>query len=88
MHPAGTAFSLDNDEAGLAALVERLRQSGKQIEYVTVSDMGHAMGYWAHHLMVLRRTEEFLGACLGGRSARFDAMEWLARLSGRLPLWY
>lgn len=67
-------------------MVERLRQHGKPVEYIEVEDMGHSTGYWAHHLLVLRATERFLAACLGGRAARFDTMEWAARLSGRLPL--
>src|SRR5690606_267603 len=40
----------------------------------------------AHHLKVLRETEAFFADCLGGRAARFDLLEWAARLSGRLPL--
>jgi dipeptidyl aminopeptidase/acylaminoacyl peptidase len=67
-------------------MVDRLRQHGKSVEYVAVADMGHSTGYWAHHLLVLRETERFLASCLGGRAARFDTMEWAARLSGRLPL--
>jgi dipeptidyl aminopeptidase/acylaminoacyl peptidase len=67
-------------------MVDRLRRAGKSVEYVAVGDMGHSTGYWAHHLLVLRRSEEFLAGCLGGRGARFDALEWIARLSGRLPL--
>jgi len=67
-------------------MVERLRKDGKTVEYVAVEDMGHSTGYWAHHLLVLRETERFLSTCLGGRSARIDLMEWVARLSGRLPV--
>jgi dipeptidyl aminopeptidase/acylaminoacyl peptidase len=69
-----------------ASLVDRLRQRAKHVDYVVVDDMGHSLGYWAHHLLVLRHAEEFLADCLGGRSTRFDYVEWLARLSGRLPL--
>jgi dipeptidyl aminopeptidase/acylaminoacyl peptidase len=67
-------------------IVEALRRNGKQIQYVPIADMGHSLGYWAHHLLVLRLSEEFLASCLGGRAARFDALEWAARSSGRLPL--
>jgi len=67
-------------------MVERLRQNGKHVEYVVVEEMGHATGYWAHHLLVLRESERFLASCLGGRAARFDPMEWVARLTGRLPV--
>lgn len=69
------------------AMVARLRELGRPVRYVELPDMGHSLGYWAHHLAVLRHTEEFLSDCLGGRAARFDALEWVARLSGRLPLW-
>lgn len=68
-------------------MVARLLEQGKTVEYHELADMGHSTGYWAHHLMILRRTETFLAQCLGGRAARFDAMEWAARLSGRLPIW-
>jgi dipeptidyl aminopeptidase/acylaminoacyl peptidase len=69
-----------------ARMVEALRSRGRPVQYVTVPEMGHSMGYWAHHLRVLRATETFLADCLGGRAARFDPLEWAARLSGRLPL--
>jgi len=68
-------------------MAARLSALGKPVEYVELPEMGHSTGYWAHHLAVLRRSEEFLARCLGGRAARFDALEWGARLSGRLPVW-
>lgn len=68
-------------------LVARLSEQGRSVQYVELPEMGHSMGYWAHHLAVLRRVETFLASCLGGRAARTDAMEWAARLTGRLPLW-
>ncbi len=67
-------------------MVQALTRAGRQVEYLPIKDMGHSLGYWAHHLLVLRTSEEFLAQCLGGRAARFDALEWAARLSGRLPL--
>jgi dipeptidyl aminopeptidase/acylaminoacyl peptidase len=69
------------------SLVARLREHDRPVEYLELPEMGHSLGYWAHHLVTLRRIEEFLAPCLGGRSARFDALEWIARLTGRLPLW-
>lgn len=66
------------------AMAERLKSAGKDVRYVEIEDMGHSLGYWAHHLMVLRKSENFLAECLGGRAARFDIIEWVARLTGRL----
>ena len=71
-----------------AAMAHALRNAGKQVEYVSFADMGHSLGYWAHHLGALRKTERFLADCLGGRATRFDPLEWIARLSGRLPMRY
>lgn len=68
------------------ALVRELRATNKDVRYVELGDLGHSLDYWAHHLLVLRQAEEFFAACLGGRAARFDRMEWFARLTGRLPL--
>ncbi|MES2561448.1 MAG: S9 family peptidase [Pseudomonadota bacterium] len=59
-------------------MVEALQQGGKPVEYVAISDMGHGMGYWAHRLAVLRKTETFLQRCIGGRASRFDAFEPIA----------
>ena len=67
-------------------MAEALRREGKPVRLVLIPEMGHSTGYWAHHLLVLRETEAFLAECLGGRAARFDPLEWAARLSGRLPL--
>ncbi len=67
-------------------MVEALTHASRPVAYVSIPDMGHSLGYWPHHLLVLRQSEEFLADCLGGRAARFDAFEWAARLSGRLPL--
>lgn len=69
-----------------AAMVAALQKAGKAVEYLTLVDMGHSLGYWAHHLAVLRASERFFADCLGGRAARLDPLEWVARLSGRLPL--
>jgi dipeptidyl aminopeptidase/acylaminoacyl peptidase len=68
------------------SMVEALRKAGKAVDYLTFADMGHSLSYWAHHLAVLRASEHFLADCLGGRAARLDPLEWVARLSGRLPL--
>ena len=59
-------------------MVDALRRSGKSVEYLEVPGMGHGMGYWAHRLAILRRTETFLHACLGGRASRFDPLEPVA----------
>jgi len=59
-------------------MVEALRRAGKPVEYLAVPDMGHGMGYWAHRLAVLRRTETFLQRCVGGRASRFDPFDAIA----------
>jgi len=61
-------------------MVEELRRAGKPVEYLAIPDMGHGMGWWAHQLAVLRRTEDFLHRCIGGRASRFDpfdAVSWV-----------
>ena len=67
-------------------MADALRRAGKPVRFVRIPEMGHSTGYWAHHLLVLREAEAFLADCLGGRAARFDLLEWAARLTGRLPL--
>lgn len=59
-------------------MVEALKRAGKPVEYLRIADMGHGLGYWVHKLAVLRRTEQFLQRCLGGRASRFDSFEAVA----------
>lgn len=59
-------------------MVEALKRAGKEVEYLRIEDMGHGLGYWAHQLAVLRRTEAFLQRCLGGRASRFDPFDAVA----------
>ena len=67
-------------------MVEALRRAGKPVEYLFIPEMGHGMGYWAHRLEMLRRTETFLRGCIGGRASRidpFDAIGWIwTRITG------
>jgi dipeptidyl aminopeptidase/acylaminoacyl peptidase len=61
-------------------MVDALRRHGKRVEYVEIPEMGHGMGYWAHRLTILRRTETFLRGCIGGRANRldpFDPVAWV-----------
>jgi dipeptidyl aminopeptidase/acylaminoacyl peptidase len=61
-------------------MVDALRRAGKPVEYLAIEDMGHGMGWWVHRLAVLRRTEDFLQRCIGGRASRFDpfdAVSWV-----------
>jgi len=61
-------------------MVAALRRAGKPVEYVRIPDMGHNLGWWAHRIAVLGRTEAFLRTCLGGRASRFDwfgAVAWV-----------
>ena len=59
-------------------MVDALRRAGKPVEYLMIPDMGHDIGWWAHKLVVLRATEEFLHRCLGGRASRFDPFDPVA----------
>ena len=67
-------------------MVDALRRAGKPVEYLAIPEMGHGMGWWVHRLMFLRRTEDFLHRCLGGRASRFDPFDAIAwvwrRISG------
>ena len=65
-------------------MVDALRQAGKQVEYLEIADMGHAMGYWGHQLKILRKTEHFLHHCLGGRSSRFDPFDVVSWIWSRV----
>ena len=59
-------------------MVDALRRAGKPVEYLMIADMGHGMGWWAHQLAVLRKTEDFLHRCIGGRASRFDPFDAVA----------
>lgn len=67
-------------------MVDALRRAGKPVEYLAIEDMGHGMGWWVHRLAVMRRTEDFLQRCIGGRASRFDpfdAVAWVwTRIAG------
>ncbi|CAN5502424.1 S9 family peptidase [soil metagenome] len=53
-------------------MVAALRKAGKQVEYVTFQGDGHGNHKWSNRLTQFRKTEDFLAACLGGRSGGFD----------------
>jgi dipeptidyl aminopeptidase/acylaminoacyl peptidase len=59
-------------------MVQALQRAGKPVEYLFIPEMSHGIGYWAHRLAVLRRTETFLHGCLGGRASRFDPFDAVA----------
>lgn len=59
-------------------MVNALKDAGKPIEYLPIADMGHAAGWWVHRLAFLRKTEDFLHGCLGGRSRRYDPYDAIA----------
>jgi len=65
-------------------MVQALERAGKPVEYLRVPEMGHFMGYWAHRLAVLRKTEDFLQRCLGGRASRFDWFDVVAWIWTRI----
>jgi dipeptidyl aminopeptidase/acylaminoacyl peptidase len=68
-------------------MVAALRRAGKPVEYLRIPDMGHDSGWWVYQLAVLRKTEDFLQRCLGGRASRFDwfdAVAWAWERISRL----
>jgi dipeptidyl aminopeptidase/acylaminoacyl peptidase len=66
-------------------MVQALQSAGKPVEYLRIPEMAHGLGYWAHRVKVLRRTEDFLHRCLGGRTGGFDPLEGAAWVRARLP---
>jgi dipeptidyl aminopeptidase/acylaminoacyl peptidase len=59
-------------------MVEALKRAGKPVEFLAIPDMGHGADWWVHRLVFLRKTEDFLQRCLGGRASRFDPFEPIA----------
>lgn len=53
-------------------MVTALKQAGKPVDYVTFKGDGHGNQKWTNNLTMYRKTEDFLAACLGGRSSGFD----------------
>ena len=53
-------------------MVDALQKAGKQVDYVTFKGDGHGNMRWNNNLAMMRKTEDFLATCLGGRSSGFD----------------
>jgi len=53
-------------------MVAALEAEGKEVEYVVIDDEGHGFHHWKNQLDLYRKTEDFLGECIGGRSSGFD----------------
>ncbi len=53
-------------------MVAALQKAGKQVDYLTFQGDGHGNQKWNNRLALLRKTEDFLATCLGGRSSAFD----------------
>ncbi len=53
-------------------MVAALRAAGKTVNYRVIRDEGHRIRHWKNRLREYRATEDFLAACLGGRSSGFD----------------
>jgi len=68
-------------------MVAALKRAGKPVEYLRIPDMGHGSGWWVHRLAVLRRSEDFLHRCLGGRASRFDWFDAVAWAWERMSRW-
>jgi dipeptidyl aminopeptidase/acylaminoacyl peptidase len=59
-------------------MVSALRKAGKQVDYVVFTGDGHGTRNWANNLKLYRKTEDFLAACLGGRSSGFDYYQFFS----------
>jgi dipeptidyl aminopeptidase/acylaminoacyl peptidase len=53
-------------------MVQALHAAGKPVEYLLIAGEGHHIQHWKNRLKLYRETEDFLAACLGGRSSGFD----------------
>ena len=53
-------------------LVNKLRESHKQVDFWLIPGAGHGITHWPQRLKEFRKTEDFLSGCLGGRSSNFD----------------
>lgn len=53
-------------------MVDALRKAGKEVDFVVFKGAGHGNQKWSDNLSYYRKTEDFLGRCLGGRSSGFD----------------
>ncbi|OIQ73881.1 prolyl tripeptidyl peptidase precursor [mine drainage metagenome] len=56
-------------------MVQALRKAGKEVDFVVFKGAGHGTQKWSDNLRYYRKTEDFLGRCLGGRSSGFDWFE-------------
>lgn len=56
-------------------MVQALRDAGKEVDFVLFKGAGHGNQKWSDNLRYYRKTEDFLGRCLGGRSSGFDWFE-------------
>ena len=56
-------------------MVQALRDAGKEVDFVLIKGAGHGSQKWSDNLSYYRKTEDFLGRCLGGRSSGFDWFE-------------
>lgn len=61
-------------------VVSAMRARGQPVEYLLLSGAGHLSQSWSwgQRLRAERRVEDFLGACLGGRSGGIDLFELAA----------
>lgn len=60
-------------------VVAALRDLGRPVDYLVFDNEGHSIRRWRNRIEYWRRVEDFLAACLGGRSAGFDYYELMPR---------
>jgi dipeptidyl aminopeptidase/acylaminoacyl peptidase len=54
------------------ALVKKLKGFNKDVDFWLIPGVAHGITHWPHRLKLFRKMEDFLAACLGGRSSGFD----------------
>ncbi|NKC14003.1 MAG: prolyl oligopeptidase family serine peptidase [Gammaproteobacteria bacterium] len=53
-------------------MVAALKAAGKNVTYHVFANEGHGFRHWKNRMTTLRKVEDFLAGCLGGRSSGFD----------------
>jgi len=53
-------------------MYQALKAANKDVQYFVINDEGHGFRHWKNQMKYLRKIEDFLADCIGGRSSGFD----------------